>query len=91
MSGVADIFPLKAVSLMLTSVGKETRMYYRDANHIEHESYEAACHYYGADTPAQIAAEMEAQYAEEREALMDRMMAGEVQPGAHFLDDEIPF
>ena len=30
---------------------------YRDANGIEHESYEAACHYYGADTPAMLDAE----------------------------------
>jgi len=36
---------------------------YCDANGIEHESYEAACHYYGADTPAMIALE-EAYWAE---------------------------
>jgi hypothetical protein len=32
-------------------------MYYRDANGIDHESYDAACAYYGADSPAQAAAE----------------------------------
>lgn len=32
-------------------------MPYTDNSGIEHESYEAACHYYGADTPAQIAAD----------------------------------
>lgn len=30
---------------------------YRDNSGIEHESYDAACHYYGVDTPDQIAAE----------------------------------
>jgi hypothetical protein len=38
--------------------------YYEDANGIQHESYEAACRYYGADTPAQIAAEAAAEYEE---------------------------
>jgi hypothetical protein len=37
---------------------------YRDVNGNEFESYEDACHYYGADTPAQVAAE-EAYWAEE--------------------------
>jgi len=47
-------------------------IYYQDANGIQHESYEAACIYYGADTPAQIAAE-EAYYAEEEaNAELDR-------------------
>lgn len=36
---------------------------YRDNSGIEHESYEAACHYYGVDTPDQIEAE-EAMWAE---------------------------
>ena len=27
---------------------------YRDNSGIEHESYDAACHYYGVDTPAQL-------------------------------------
>ena len=39
-------------------------MTYVDANHIEHESYEAACIYYGADTPAQLAAEAAGEYEE---------------------------
>jgi hypothetical protein len=30
---------------------------FSDTNGIEHESYEAACHYYGAEIPAQLAAE----------------------------------
>lgn len=38
--------------------------YYEDANGIQHESYDAACHYYGADTPAQLAAEAAAEYEE---------------------------
>jgi hypothetical protein len=37
-------------------------MYYRDANGIEHESYTAACIYYGADTPESLAAEAQAEY-----------------------------
>lgn len=57
---------------------------YVDANGNEFESYEAACYYYGADTPAQIAAEEEWMAAEYAEELMDRMYAGEVQPGALF-------
>jgi hypothetical protein len=30
---------------------------YVDANGMQHDSYEAACEYYGADTPAQLEAE----------------------------------
>lgn len=33
-------------------------MIYRDANGIEHEDSNAACRYYGADTPDDVAAEM---------------------------------
>lgn len=32
-------------------------MYYQDATGLQHESYEAACEYYGADTPADLEAE----------------------------------
>ena len=79
-------------------------MYYIDNNGIEHESYAAACHYYGADSPEQIAAEAEAALREGREEMMDLMMAGVVQPAGAFtywppaggskplqLDDDIPF
>ena len=44
-------------------------MYYRDANGIEHEDYNAACEYYGADTPASLAAEDEYEWRCEAEAL----------------------
>jgi hypothetical protein len=37
---------------------------YRDASGIEHESYSAACAYYGIETPEQLAAEAEAEAAE---------------------------
>lgn len=39
-------------------------MFYRDASGLEHESYEAACIYYGADTPAQLEAEARAEHEE---------------------------
>ena len=39
---------------------------YVDANGIGHESYDAACEYYGADTPAQL--EAESRYWAEEEA-----------------------
>lgn len=39
-------------------------MHYCDANGIEHESYSAACVYYGADTPESLAAEAQADYDE---------------------------
>ena len=90
---------------------------YVDNSGIEHEDYNAACDYYGADRPEYLAwearqealeyrADMEAkgylfsadgqvmmlpEYANE---LMDRMSAGEVQPGAVYPDDswdDIPF
>lgn len=66
---------------------------YVDSNRIEHESYEAACRYYGVDTPAQIAAEYAECMAEAHEHMMDRLEAGEVQPGAYFSPyaDDIPF
>lgn len=56
-------------------------------------TYEEACHYYGVDTPAQVAAEEEFWAALEREELMDRMMAGAIQPGAvwKLWTDECPF
>lgn len=34
-------------------------MYYTDATGLQHESYTAACEYYGADTPASLASEAE--------------------------------
>lgn len=42
-------------------------LFYEDANGIQHESYEAACAYYGCDTPAQLEQE-EAYWAELEEA-----------------------
>jgi len=59
-------------------------MYYRDNSGIEHESYDEACNYYGADTPASLKAEDEWMAESYREEIMDRMMAGEVQPAAIF-------
>lgn len=47
-------------------------LFYQDANGVQHESYGAACHYYGCDTPADIAREMEFYAAEEREEALDR-------------------
>lgn len=67
--------------------------YYQDANGIQHESYHAACDYYGADGPDQFAAE-DAYLAElYREEIMDRMMAGIIQPAAIFVvfPDDLPF
>jgi hypothetical protein len=46
------------------SIGETETMHYQDANGLCHESYEAACHYYGADTPAQLAAEAAAEAEE---------------------------
>jgi hypothetical protein len=41
--------------------------FYQDANGVQHESYEAACVYYGADTPDQVAAE-EAYWSSQEES-----------------------
>lgn len=63
-------------------------LFYQDNAGIQHESYEAACIYYGADTPAQL--ELEAQYWAELEA----DMAAEAKGDIALLDpefDEIPF
>lgn len=63
---------------------------YTDNSGIEHESYEAACYYYGADTPAQIEAEERAEYeewladAQINEALIFPLPTP-------ITDDEIPF
>jgi hypothetical protein len=79
-------------------------MAYRDCNGNEFESYEAACYYYGAETPAQIAAE-DAYYAAEElaqaeltDALLYEALAQAPQAfGPKFwdsdldLDDECPF
>jgi hypothetical protein len=48
---------------------------YRDASGIDHESYEAACIYYGADTPAQLEAEARYDAAEEAIEYQDAMEA----------------
>lgn len=60
-------------------------LYYQDGNGIQHEDYEAACRYYGADSPESLKGEEKWQEQQDREfeeLLMDRMMAGEVQPAA---------
>lgn len=73
VTGVEDDLPAEsreALTKHLPVVGVSIRetenksMFYQDATGLQHESYEAACHYYGADSPAQLAAE-EAIYAEE--------------------------
>ena len=46
-------------------------MFYVDNSGNQFESYEAACIYYGADTPAQLAAEAAADYAAELEEWLD--------------------
>ncbi len=48
---------------------------YRDAGGVEHESFEAACIYYGADTPAQLDAEARWEAAEEAVVTQDAMEA----------------
>jgi hypothetical protein len=68
---------------------------YTDSSGIQHESYEAACIYYGADTPAQI----EAEYAYyDQIAAIEHQDAMEAQggplyqfAGGYDVDDEIPF
>lgn len=61
---------------------------YRDANGIEHESYTAACVYYGADTPEQLA--LEAAYdAAEEEA--DRRINEALVFAPAFTSDDCPF
>lgn len=47
-------------------------MSYRDVNGIEHESYNDACHYYGADDAASLALEAEWLAEREREDYEDR-------------------
>lgn len=48
---------------------------YRDNSGIEHVSYEAACEYYGADTPASLRAEAAHQDAEDAIMAQDEMEA----------------
>ena len=43
--------------------------YYQDVNGNQFHSYEEACHYYGVDTPAQLAAE-DAYWTEQEEVWM---------------------
>ena len=64
---------------------------YQDANGIQHEDYEAACHYYGADTPSSLAAEGAAQFEEENELEMDDMIARGAPVRFAFQFDDIPF
>lgn len=68
-------------------------MYYRDANGIEHESYEAACHYYGADSPADCEAE-ERYWAEiEADEDMNRRINDALLPPCwlDYIEPECPF
>lgn len=68
---------------------------YIDNSGIQHESYSAACHYYGADTPEQIEAEY-AYYAQieniEHQDAMEAIGGPIYRFGAYYgIDDEIPF
>jgi hypothetical protein len=66
---------------------------YVDNSGIEHESYEAACHYYGCDTPAQ--AEEEARYMQQEAWIeqQDEMEArgGPVFSSPDYFDHDMPF
>lgn len=68
---------------------------YRDSTGFEHESYDAACRYYGADTIASMDAEAAAIDDEEWTAGQDAMEArGGPQVGAYGPRedfDDIPF
>ncbi len=67
---------------------------YRDNSGIEHESYDAACRYYGADTPEQCEAEERYFAAEESIATQDAMEArgGPIYRfWGQYLNDDIPF
>lgn len=67
---------------------------YVDTNGNQFDSYEAACYYYGVDTPAQIEAEERASAQEEHEewCLLHAMWMdmSDVVHVVH-IDDEIPF
>ena len=65
--------------------------YYEDANHIQHESYEAACIYYGADTPSQLAAEAAAEYEEWLDHCAEHDLFFTWGPADNLGDDCIPF
>lgn len=69
-------------------------MFYTDANGIQHESYEAACHYYGCDTPAQLEAEGR-YYAEieniEHQDAMEAVGGPIYRSNGYYALDEIPF
>jgi hypothetical protein len=68
-------------------------MAYIDNTGLEHESYEDACHYYGADTPAMLADEHKADEEEWLIEVQDRIEVGGPQFGAFrgFTTDDIPF
>jgi len=53
---------------------------YQDANGVIHESYEAACVYYGVDTPAQCALEDEYWAQVEADEDLDRRFNDAVLP-----------
>jgi hypothetical protein len=72
-------------------------MSYTDNSGLQHESFEAACIYYGADTPAQLAAED----AYEQEQFLDYCNEFDCFPAAWFpeptaitgpwIDEDFPF
>ena len=76
-----------------------TGPYYTDNNGTQHENYEAACLYYGVDTPAQLEAEAryDAELGKAAEAAArdldpdyDAKLAT-FRAGVRALDDECPF
>jgi hypothetical protein len=55
-------------------------------------TYAEACEYYGADTPASLAAEARYEAEIYGNEIMDQMYAGIVQPGALWsVEEECPF
>lgn len=69
--------------------------YYQDNSGIQHESYEAACIYYGLDTPAQCLSELKYWAEVEAEEWLDHCAAYDLFAEREYapmpLDDSIPF
>jgi hypothetical protein len=91
---LGDVYSSMQSSLIQQdAIGKGYAYGYTDANGIQHESYSAACMYYGADTPEQIEAEC-AYYAQEGYIEhQDKMEAagGPLYQFSGYGIDEIPF